>query len=566
MRNNILPNNKSLNSEKTELLQDFERLYPKFLKLYQKKLFEEAFKEVSRFKSKFRSVAAYHNILGKINHALSDSEKAIVSFKKAVEIDSQFVEAHNNLGSVLTSKGMYAEAELAYSKAIEISPTYMEAHNNFGIYWSKLGHFQKALASFSVALKINPNLAEIYNNIAIVFMKMNRLEDAIDMLKKSLHFNPLYADALNNLGNAFKTQGRFKEATHSYKRALEEEPFFCEAFFNLVQINELASDDPLKKRMEDKLVQSRVSKTDKMLLSFSLGKVFDDLGKYAVAFSYFKEANAMREALGYYQLEHDASLVMRIKNFFTKHSFTKSNVEENFPENRHKAIFIVGMPRSGTTLIEQILSSHAEVSGLGELSILGNLANGIDFNNFINKSELDKKVRKPYLQYLDNLKKNTIHLVDKMPFNFLWIGLIAVAIPEAKIIHVKRDARAVCWSIYRHLFWDNASEFSYSFKNIASFYKLYVEIMKFWHLKFPDSIYDLNYDDLIKSQVTITRDLLTYLDLEFSQSCIDFHETQRSIATASAKQVRQGLFQGSSDNWRKYESNISNLVQDLKGY
>ena len=141
-----------------------------------------------------------------------------------------------------------------------------------------------------------------------------------------------------------------------------------------------------------------------------------------------------------------------------------------------------------------------------------------------------------------------------------------MAIPEAKIIHVTRDARAVCWSIYRHLFWDNASEFSYSFKNIASFYKLYVEIMKFWHLKFPDSIYDLNYDDLIKSQVTITRDLLTYLDLEFSQSCIDFHETQRSIATASAKQVRQGLFQGSSENWRKYESNISNLVQDLKGY
>ena len=181
--------------------------------------------------------------------------------------------------------------------------------------------------------------------------------------------------------------------------------------------------------------------------------------------------------------------------------------------------------------------------------------------NIENLKEISLKLGKNYDYF--NLNKIKI---DKAPSNFFWIGLIVVAMPEAKIIHVVRDARATCWSIYKHLFQDNGSEFSYSFENIIRFYKLYIDLMEFWNEKFPNRIYDLNYDDLTINQENAARDLLTCVDLEFSPLCIDFYKTNRAIETASAKQVRQKLYQGSSDSWKKYKSHLSKFVQDLKGY
>tara|TARA_A100001011_G_scaffold394096_1_gene485641 strand:- start:61 stop:1578 length:1518 start_codon:yes stop_codon:yes gene_type:complete len=503
-------------------------------------------------------------MLGKIHQALNNKLIAIESFEKAIEIKPSYFEAFYNLGISYSSIGKNAAAHGAYSKAIELNPNFAEAYNNLALYWSKVGDYTEALINFSEVLRINPNLPETYNNIATIFIKINRLNDAIEMLQKALDIKPFYADAHNNLGNILKTLGLFREATGSYKMALESKPLFTEAMFNLVQINQVPKGDPIQKVMEDRLKDSKISQNDRMLLSFSLGKVFDDADEPNIAYAYFKEGNDIHKSLTNYALKQDTDLVVRLKSYFST-CFSGYAEEYQLVERKKEIpIFIVGMPRSGTTLVEQILSSHANVYGAGELTILGDLANGIDFRELNQYEKLVTNIREPYLAYLDRLGKTGKHVVDKMPLNFFWVGLIIQALPEAKIVHVSRDARATCWSIFKHLFQDSGSDFGYSFDDLIGFYKLYVDLMKFWHQRFPNKIYDLDYDYLTTEQELSTRALLEYLDLEFSRACLDFHKTNREVKTASTKQVRQKMYQGSSNRWLKYKPYLPLLVEGLK--
>ena len=395
---------------------------------------------------------------------------------------------------------------------------------------------------------------------------MGKLDLAEKSFKQAIALKPNFAEAHNNLGNAYKSLGCFEAATKSYQRALESKPLFAEALFNLTQINEFSEDDPILKKMYIKLNDPKSSQNDRMLLSFSLGKTFDDINKPAIAYKYFTDANEIKRSFTSYNLAHDIDLVARIKKYFFDLPSIKPEENNFIHRTYNKPIFIVGMPRSGTTLVEQILSSHPDVFAAGELSILGELANNVDFKKSYHHINLVKEIRKPYLAYLDKLEKRAVNVVDKMPLNFFWVGLIISTIPEARIIHVKRDARATCWSIYKQLFIESGTEFSYNFEDLIGFYKLYIDLMKFWHQKFPNKIYDLNYDFLTNNQEVATRGLLNHIELEFSQSCLDFHTTERQIDTASAKQVRQKMYKESSNSWLKYKKHLSYLLRSLEDY
>ncbi len=429
-----------------------------------------------------------------------------------------------------------------------------------------MGDFKGALKNFAIAIQLKPNLAEAYNNIATIFMKIRRTSDAIDMIQKAIHFKPLFAEAHNNLGNAYKSLGCFEAATKSYQMALKSRPLFAEAFFNLTQINQFNENEPLLKIMDDILKDPKSTQNDKMLLSFSLGKTFDDINQPEIAYKYFSDGNAIRRSLSSYNLINDIDLAARIKRYFR--SVSRFNYQENsFFEKTHlKPIFVVGMPRSGTTLVEQILASHSDVYAAGELPILGELVNNIDFRKSYQHINLINEIRIKYLTYLEKFDNSAVNVVDKMPLNFFWVGIIIATIPEARIIHVKRDARATCWSIYKQLFANVGTEFSYDFEDLIGFYKLYIDLMKFWHQTFPDKIYDLNYDELTINQEFETRSLLEHLDLEFMHSCLDFQNTKRQIDTASASQVRQKMYKGSSKSWLKYKNHLSYLIRSLKDY
>ena len=553
-------------SNKNENDQKFDLLCQKSKVLFENGLFEEALRDFNLVERQFKNLAEYHNTLGKIYQALNNTEFALKSLDKAIILKPHFFEAHNNLGVTYSRAGNQIKAKAAYEKAIELSPSYADGYNNLGLYWSKEGNLKRALTCFSTALKHNPSLAEVYNNIAIIFMKINRTSDAIEMFQKALQLNPLYVDAHNNLGNAYKTLGSFGAATNSYKRALSIKPENSEVFFNLSQINVFVDDDPLLFEAEKRLKASHLKDLDKMLLNFSLGKIYDDKNVPELAVNYIKQGNKIRNNLAGYQFEKDLALVKRMNFFFSNSQEINYNQKNILRRKKSIPIFVVGMPRSGTTVIEQILSSHPDVFGAGELPWLGDLVNRVDFTRLDNEYDLLKEIRKPYLLNLDQLGQSCYYIVDKMPLNFLWIGLIIFTIPEAKIVHVKRDARATCWSVYKHLFGNIGTEFGYNLEDLTRFYKLYTDLMKYWHTRFPNKIYDIDYDELTINQETETKNLLEYVNLKFRSSCIDFHNNNREVATASAKQVRQKMYQGSSRSWLKYKKYLPKLVNGLKDY
>ncbi len=238
-------------------------------------------------------------------------------------------------------------------------------------------------------------------------------------------------------------------------------------------------------------------------------------------------------------------------------------------------IFIVSLPRSGTTLVEQIIASHQAVYGAGELTTLGNLIAPIikDFsthNNSLTKKDF-LSIRQQYLDALSVFNAPEDVITDKMPLNFQYIGFILSAFPEAKIVHLKRDARATCWSIYRRYFfrvgngWCNHG-WAYNLDDLAGFYGLYTDLMDFWHQTFPDKIYDLCYEDLTTNQEEETRKLLDYCELDWDENCLNFHTTKRAVKTASALQVRQKMYQGSSEAWKKHEAYLQPLIKGLSSY
>ena len=236
-----------------------------------------------------------------------------------------------------------------------------------------------------------------------------------------------------------------------------------------------------------------------------------------------------------------------------------------------KPIFIVGMPRSGTTLVEQIISSHHNVHGAGELTNLPDIIAPIATNHLnqgVNKlpEKAFLSIREQYLDVLLNLNVPESVITDKLPLNFTYIGFILTAFPEAKIVHMKRDARAICWSIYKSNFRNTGNGYSYNIDDLAGFYGLYIDIMDFWHQLFPGKIYDICYEDLTTNQEEETRKLLQYSELDWDENCLSFHKNKRAVKTASALQVRQKIYQGSSEAWKKYEAHLKPLIKALSAY
>ena len=267
----------------------------------------------------------------------------------------------------------------------------------------------------------------------------------------------------------------------------------------------------------------------------------------------------------------DSILIDRCTILIIKKLFNSSPKPLSNQASTIRPIFIVGMLRSGTSVVEQIISSHHEVYGAGELKNLTQIIIPILREHLTNdKTKLSKKtflsIRKQYLESLSRFNTSENVITDKWPLNFRSIGFILSAIPEAKIIHLKRDARATCWSIYKHYFSDTGNGWAYNFDDLAEFYKLYSEIMRYWHEMFPGKVYDISYEDLTTNQEDETRKLLEYCELEWDQNCLDFHKNKRAVDTASVLQVRQKMYQGSSEAWKEHEEYLQPLIKALSSY
>ena len=317
--------------------------------------------------------------------------------------------------------------------------------------------------------------------------------------------------------------------------------------------------------MESLFLSENVSNTDKTHLSFALAKVYEDINNDEQFFEYLNEGNRLRKKELNYNIKASIKFHSDITKLFTKNS--PKIQKKSLSSINVKPIFIVGMPRSGTSLVEQIISSHHLVHGAGELNNFKNIVTPF-LKNYINKVSKTitednlLKVRNGYIQSLSDLKTSKKIITDKMPVNFRLIGLILAAFPEAKIIHTLRDPVATCWSNYKHYF-ANENGFTFNQQDLAKFFKLYTEMMDFWHKLFPGQIYDLTYEKLTKNQKEETQALLNYCDLDWDEDCLNFHKNERAVHTASASQVRQKMYQGSSEAWKKYEAYLKPLIDGL---
>jgi len=318
-----------------------------------------------------------------------------------------------------------------------------------------------------------------------------------------------------------------------------------EAHRMLASIKKFDAQDEQYSLMHQLYLDENISDAQRCDINFGLAKACEDLEDFEQAYTHYVEGNALRKKLLQYDINDDVELCRNLKSNYPQIA-QNSLAPDSFPDNL-MPIFIVGMPRSGTTLVEQIISSHSQVTGAGELifaSLFGaNIATGVNEVNY--ESLLD--FRNKYLNKMKNFSKGNLIVTDKMPQNFNFIGLLAAAFPEAKIVHVKRDPAAVCWSNFTHYFPSDTMSYSYAIDDVIRYYALYQNLMDFWTNTLSDRIYQLNYEQLTVNQESETRQLIDHLRLDWDEQCLSPQNNARGVATASNVQVRKKVYKGSSE-------------------
>ncbi|HHG89425.1 MAG TPA: sulfotransferase, partial [Devosia sp.] len=341
------------------------------------------------------------------------------------------------------------------------------------------------------------------------------------------------------------------------------------ALDGLTRLNRFTSHDDDIKNMEALFERKTLSAPEQMVLAFSLAKAFEDIGEYSLAFDYLQRGNSLNRKTFVFSKSAIDSLFSDIAEAFDAETFSKFSGAGNSDET---PIFILGMPRSGTSLVEQVLSSHRDVTGAGELSIMNTIAGRFvadpakpDFGEAVARASLEKfgGLGRDYMEQLRRYSSSARFITDKMPGNSLYIGLIKLILPKAKIVHCRRNAADTCLSIYKTHFSSGGLHYAYDLDELGHYYRHYEKLMEHWHQVLPGFVYDLNYEDLIGDQRAETERLLDWCGLDWSEDCMNFFNTKRLVNTASIAQVRQPVYSSSIRLWQKYGSALNPLLEAL---
>ena len=467
----------------------------------------------------------------------------------------------NLMGASAAQLGKLDEAVLAFQKALLIKPNDAQAYYNMGNALKDQEKLEEAIDAYRKALSIKPDYADAYVNMGNVLTDQEKLEDAIEAYNGALSNEPDNAEAYYNIGNALKDQEKLGEAIEAYDKALSVKPDYADAHFNLSLIKKYEEDDDQIIQAQKLYELENLSKDARCSLAFSLAKMYEDVGKLDQAFSYLFEGNALRKNLLNYSINQDIEFFKRLKETQPHFLINSKKIKES--SIKTNPIFILGMPRSGTSLVEQIISSHAEVLGAGELKYISKFGEKLAVDpTSINVSAISE-FRQKYLSEVSKLSYEKNFVTDKMPQNFHFIPLICAAFPEAKIVHIKRSAAATCWSNYKQYFSAEGLGYSYDLKDVVSYYMLYIDLMDLWQSEYTDRIYNLNYEELTANQESETRKLIDNLGLDWDEACLSPHKNRRIVRTASQQQVKKKVYQGSSEAWRKYEPYLNGAFNSL---
>jgi tetratricopeptide (TPR) repeat protein len=550
--------------------------------------------------------AIFHNNLGHALDRHGRHDEAAECHRRATRIDPGFADAWFNLGIALQALGAYGDATSAYRQAIALRPTHAKSHFNLGQACRAAGLIEEAVEACATALRIHPGYALCLQLLAGMLCELGRHDEAIARLRQALAVSPgdpvllatlgralddngdssaadgcyegASARATGNaavrtsLGHAMQLRGDHERAIDHFRAAIALDCDNADAYLGLAGSKRFAAgDDPMIGQIEAALGRTGSASQKRIALHFALGKIHDDRGEHDLAFAHYQHGNQIKcRTLPYDRAGHE-QLVAGIMRVFSGRFVTelagRSGHDSLLP------VFIIGMPRSGTTLVEQILAAHPEVVGRGELPHIMDIARSM---------ALQGGNRTPYPECVEALAEDVLHayadeylqrlrlggnpaalrVTDKMPANFLHVGLIAALFKNARIIHCMRDPMDVCLSIYFQLF-SNPHPYAYDLEDVAHYHRQYEHLMAHWRQEFPGRIHEIRYADLVENPEHAIRSLIEHVGVPWNNRCLEFHQSTRRVGTASQWQVRQPIYKSSVHRWRNYERHLQPLLAAL---
>jgi tetratricopeptide (TPR) repeat protein len=514
-------------------------------------------------------ISDFHYNLGAIYSDLEEFENAIDSYIKAIEINPQHIKANFNLGILLYKKNLFFDAADHFENVLLIEPENIDALINLANTLKDLGDLNTSINKFKKVLTIDSRNFIAHNNLGAIFREINDVHEAISHYEKALEIKPDYVEAMYNLGFIFQDIGQIDKSIFYYEQAINIGNHAM-SFHSISHLKSFKEKDIYVSKLKSIYSSKNLKNSEKIHICLALANINEKFGNQVDFFKYLNEGNELQKKESEYSLNQHKKEHAAIKKIFSQDIKTIQNIDSS-SKSKKIPIFILGMPRSGTSLVEQIISTHSEVYGAGELKFLSKLSSPI-INNFIQgdidnlSDEALEFVRNEYLDLLQDFNVNEKFITDKLPLNFQYIGFIISAFPEAKIVHLERDPRAVCWSNYRYYFGEKNNGYSNDFEDLAGFYGSYRDLMNFWNNLYPGKLYNLCYEKLTENQEAETRNLLKYCGLEWDENCLNFHENTNSVKTISSLQVKKKLYQGSSEEWKKHWAYIQPLINALENY
>jgi tetratricopeptide (TPR) repeat protein len=508
------------------------------------------------------------NLLGVVRAQQGQYQEAKLLIAKAVALNPRHAGALSNLGNVLSELDRPAEAVESLKRALALEPDNVDAAYNLGNAFSKARRYEEALDSYRDVLRRRPGFTAAQFAFSEALRQMGRHEEALSVLQQVLDHSPQSYDAQNRRGAILRELGRPEEALQAFDASIALDPTQTEPYLALVSLKGVAVDDPRVGAMEALARRNDLPPDRRSLLLFALAHAHERAGRHDESFAYLLEANRLRRSQISYDERPGRRRFERMRQFFTPELIAEKSGQGSLSE---LPIFVLGFPRSGTTLVEQILASHPAVHGAGELAFMGELAAGMKARGTLHfpeclpflASEEYRRCGEAYVERLRALAPEAPRITDKMPDNHMFVGLIHLILPKARIIHLRRDPLDTCLSCFSQHF-ANEINYAYDLKELGRYHKMYLDLMEHWRRVLPaGAMLEVQYESVVEDIETQARRILDYCGLPWDPRCIAFHETYRPVRTASVDQVRRPIYRSSLQRWKHYESQLGPLIEAL---
>jgi tetratricopeptide (TPR) repeat protein len=543
------------------------------------------FREVLRLRP---DLPESHLAVGTILESEGKLDDAAACYREALRLNPECAGALNNLGALLLKRDKMAEAADSIAQTLRLKPDMAEAHYNQGAIWHRRRHLGEAIDCYRRAIRLQPGFMPAYHALATALIEDGQHDTARDWIQKALHFQPGQALAHANLGKLFLHEGRRAEAVTSFREALRQDPNCVAALAPVAFFGTFPLSDDELNRIKSLLAKGGLPPAEASRLYFGLGSLSDRAGAFDEAFAHFRQANRLRRQTfreADMAFDHDIHRAWIDQFIATCDTAYFQRVKE-MGQRTERPVFIVGMPRSGTSLVEQILASHPDIFGAGELRDIDQIAQGLPAQlrslapvtpvvggegpeassgyplclGWLDGATANLLADR-YLERLARLDGPALRVTDKMPLNFLHLGLIAAMLPRARIIHCVRDPLDVCLSCYFQDF--GSVNFSSDLEDLGRFYRDYERLMAHWRAVLPLPLMEVGYEDLVENQEAVSRRMVAFCGLGWDDRCLAYHQNPRPVHTASQVQVRQPVYKSSVGRWRQYATHLQPLFLAL---